>query len=193
MKKYSLLIALLCAACGGDTVQKTLGMERTAPDEFRVVSRPPLTVPKEFYLYPPDEAMERKAPSVEKNARDVLLDNPSTSYKYQSDTATESSVDTSYPVVQSSNLASGAEDALLSKIGVQDSAPEIREVLKAESEALEERTILENLRNKDNEEVVNAEKERERIKEAVEKKQAIDGKTAETVKTKKSTLDWIFE
>lgn len=48
--------AVLClcalAACGGD-VKETLGLGRKAPDEFRIVSRPPLSVPPQFNLRPP--------------------------------------------------------------------------------------------------------------------------------------------
>lgn len=46
-----LLLAL--SACSGNTVKETLGIDRSAPDEFRVVSRPPLSVPPEFSLRPP--------------------------------------------------------------------------------------------------------------------------------------------
>lgn len=43
---------LTLAACSGG-VQDTLGLHRQPPDEFRVVSRPPLSVPPQFDLRPP--------------------------------------------------------------------------------------------------------------------------------------------
>ncbi|MDE3016628.1 MAG: DUF3035 domain-containing protein [Pseudomonadota bacterium] len=43
----------LLTACSGNTVKTTLGLDRGAPDEFRVVSRPPLSVPPQFNLMPP--------------------------------------------------------------------------------------------------------------------------------------------
>jgi hypothetical protein len=44
----------LLAACGGSgDMRETLGLNRKAPDEFRVYSRPPLNVPPEFNLHPP--------------------------------------------------------------------------------------------------------------------------------------------
>ena len=45
---------LMLAACSGNTVKDTLGLTRAAPDEFRVVSRPPLSVPPQFNLRAPD-------------------------------------------------------------------------------------------------------------------------------------------
>lgn len=54
---------LLCAAlsaCEG-SVKESLGLSRKAPDEFRVYSRPPLSVPPEFNLRPPANADETAA------------------------------------------------------------------------------------------------------------------------------------
>ncbi len=194
MKHFIFLPALmLCAACGGNTVQKTLGYERTAPDEFRVVSRPPLTVPKEFYLYPPDEAARRQSPTATKDARSVLLEESQTAYKYKEDSVSDYDVDSSVPVVQSSALPSGAEESLLSKIGAQNADGSIRKTLSQEAELQEDKSLLDKIRTPEEEEIVNAEKERERILEAQKNEQPIDGQGAETVDTKKSTLDWIFE
>ena len=56
-KSYSGLLAvtgLAVIALGGCTsVRQALGSEKTAPDEFRVVSKAPLVVPPEFNLRPP--------------------------------------------------------------------------------------------------------------------------------------------
>lgn len=53
----TVLIASLfmLAACDGTTVQEKLGISRPAPDEFSVIARPPLTVPPEFDLKPPQK------------------------------------------------------------------------------------------------------------------------------------------
>jgi hypothetical protein len=42
------------AACSSGTVKDTLGLNRASPDEFRVMSRPPLSIPPDFTLRPPD-------------------------------------------------------------------------------------------------------------------------------------------
>lgn len=62
------------SACGGETVKDTLGLNREAPDEFRVVSRPPLSVPPQFNLRPPagpGEAVTTQA--ADKQAEALLL------------------------------------------------------------------------------------------------------------------------
>jgi hypothetical protein len=56
MNKPITVLALLAAAtaasgCAG--VQRSLGSVRTAPDEFRVVTQAPLTLPPEYSLRPP--------------------------------------------------------------------------------------------------------------------------------------------
>ncbi|MEJ0010899.1 MAG: DUF3035 domain-containing protein [Alphaproteobacteria bacterium] len=52
---------LLLSACSSGEVKDTLGLDRTAPDEFSVVSRPPLSVPPEFELAPPRPGAEGPA------------------------------------------------------------------------------------------------------------------------------------
>lgn len=55
--KHRHCIAAAClaalSACSSGSVKDTLGLNRAAPDEFRVVSRPPLSVPPQFSLRPP--------------------------------------------------------------------------------------------------------------------------------------------
>ncbi len=56
MQKTATLVALVaaCAAtsgCGG--FRQAIGVEKVAPDEFRVVTRAPLTLPPDYSLRPP--------------------------------------------------------------------------------------------------------------------------------------------
>ncbi len=49
-----LLILVLFAALGAcDTIRKVAGIDKTAPDEFTVISRAPLDLPPDFSLRPP--------------------------------------------------------------------------------------------------------------------------------------------
>ncbi len=59
------------SACGGD-VRDSLGLKKKAPDEFMVVSSPPLTVPPDFSLSSPvqDRIIESK---VTKDAEEALF------------------------------------------------------------------------------------------------------------------------
>jgi hypothetical protein len=50
--------ALILSSCG-DSAKRVLGLERTAPDEFAVVKRAPLSQPPDFKLRPPRPGSER--------------------------------------------------------------------------------------------------------------------------------------
>ncbi len=52
------LAALSLAACGAD-LRRSIGLTKTPPDEFTVVSRAPLQVPPEFGLRPPQPGAAR--------------------------------------------------------------------------------------------------------------------------------------
>lgn len=47
------LVAACAAATGCASAGKALGVEKSAPDEFRVVTRAPLTLPPDYALRPP--------------------------------------------------------------------------------------------------------------------------------------------
>ena len=56
VRPLALFSLLALTACSSNTVKDTLGLGRAAPDEFRVVSRPPLSVPPQFSLRPPSNS-----------------------------------------------------------------------------------------------------------------------------------------
>jgi hypothetical protein len=123
-------------------VRDSLGLNRSAPDEFRVVSHPPLTIPPDFYLVPPDEARARAARTRDEtlSARDILSSRPQRSvashYKKQHDSRTPA--DTATPAVQRSNLPSSAEQVLLRKVGANQADPDIRTKLREEEDTKRE-------------------------------------------------------
>lgn len=54
-----LICLVMIAGCGGgNDIKSTLGLRRQAPDEFVVISNPPLRVPPEFKLTPPSSDSE---------------------------------------------------------------------------------------------------------------------------------------
>lgn len=53
-----LAAAVLLTGCGND-IRKQFGLTRSAPDEFRVVSRAPLTMPPDYSLRPPTPGARR--------------------------------------------------------------------------------------------------------------------------------------
>ena len=65
------LAALSLAGC--DSFKRTVGIERTSPDEFAVESRAPLTIPPDFDLRPPQPGAPRpQEPSAADKAKLAL-------------------------------------------------------------------------------------------------------------------------
>jgi hypothetical protein len=204
MKRMILLTALLCSACDGGNVKETLGLNRRAPDEFRVVSRPPLSVPKEFYLYPPEEAAAHAVPQAQgEDARSVLLGGSApalnTNYldHYQEDAPAGTGLaDTAVPEVSAGALASPAEESLLGKARANQENPEIRTLLKKENAALEEEntSVLDAIAVKPAETdlVVDAAKERARLQENAKAGKPVTHGDVPVTKPKNSVLDRLF-
>jgi hypothetical protein len=69
-----LTIANLTALSGCESVKKSFGGKKSAPDEFIVYKRPPLSQPPDFGLRPPTlGAGHQKLKSTTETARDALL------------------------------------------------------------------------------------------------------------------------
>lgn len=170
MKKQHWLVAsllLTLTACGGDEVKETLGLEHDAPDEFTVVSRPPLSVPKEFYLVPPTQGDAGEfGQDTSLTAREKLTGKPSDASDMSLDEAERGLADSAVPVVQSSDIETPGESSLLRQAGADHADPGIRKKLYSDQPLeKEDPGILEKLRGNPNEEpVVDASKEAERIR-----------------------------
>ena len=126
--KYSHLITIcafaLCA-CSGDTVKNTLGLNRSAPDEFRVVSRPPLSVPPQFNLRPPSDSNDIPAmPPAEKQAKTMLLGH---------DSALNA---TTLPTV--TTAVDSPESQFLKNAGADKATPNIRAAMEADKQTASE-------------------------------------------------------
>lgn len=124
MKRWMLcLLAVPFAltACSG--VKKTLGVERSAPDEFAVVERAPLTMPPNFGLEPPRPGAPRPQELVgDQRAEAVVFGKP----------------------VATSANASASEKAFLKQMDAP-ADPDIRQKLRGERDAGEATTVTERL------------------------------------------------
>lgn len=175
------LAGVILSSCSGN-VQDRLGLRRDAPDEFKVVSAPPLNIPPDFALLPPGES---DAPSlnVTEQARQVIFT----------------------PVSNDIDLGklspSAGESKLLSKAGVSN--PDIRTLLKQEqyqvTQQKEEKGMFKkfveyaSFSKSEKEPVVNASKEKERIvKNKQEGKPANDGETQTVEKGGEGLLNRVF-
>src|SRR5262245_9973341 len=64
--RISLLLAGVAAAglvSGCGSTQRMLGLEKSAPDEFRVITKAPLVVPPDYALRPPRPGDARPGPA----------------------------------------------------------------------------------------------------------------------------------
>ena len=112
----SLLILSLAAAAlsACSDIRESLGMGRSAPDEFAVVDRPPLAMPPDFGLRPPAPGAPRPQeidPS--QRASETLFG--------------------AEPVVNQSVALSPSEKALLLQTGADKASPNIRATINNES------------------------------------------------------------
>ncbi len=63
----------LLAGCGREEVQRSFGLTRSAPDEFVVTTRAPLSVPPDFALRPPQPGAARPQEQTTTNAAEDAL------------------------------------------------------------------------------------------------------------------------
>ncbi|MBN8531185.1 MAG: DUF3035 domain-containing protein, partial [Alphaproteobacteria bacterium] len=158
-----------------------LGLNKNAPDEFKVVARPPLTVPPDFTLRPPLAPGEQAPLSsgVRAQAAETILGrNP------------ESAV---------SSSGGTAESAFLKKTGVDKADPQIRSRITEENtQYIEQRTtVIDELagRKKDlKEPVVDASKEKDRLDANIkEGKSVSEGETPEKDPGKDGWFQQLFK
>ncbi len=146
-KKTVVLLSILCvmAATGCSDVKSNLGLDRPAPDEFRVMSRAPLTLPPDFNLRPPAPGAEQlAAKSPETIAKESLIG----------------------ARAENNSAISAEESKLLELTGAANADPTIRATVDRETQQLIDAntSILGKIRNFDPQApVVDAAAERERI------------------------------
>ncbi len=61
------------AACSGDELTRTFGLTRDAPDEFRVTTRAPLSMPPDLTLRPPQPGATRPQEMTQREQAEAAL------------------------------------------------------------------------------------------------------------------------
>lgn len=157
----SLIAICMLTACGEGTLSERIGLERKPPDEFRVLSRPPLTVPPEFNLRPPADSAETQSTS--RQAETLIFGEEVEAVGLKPGTA-----DTAVTAVETDTLGTSADENFLQNAGAQVANPDIRNMLRQENKEdmyPEDKTLLQKLREPSNKEpTVDAMKEAERLK-----------------------------
>lgn len=178
-KITSLLLTCLClSACGEGSVGEKLGIERKPPDEFRVLSRPPLNIPPEFNLRPPSDGSDYTG--LETPASKVAEE---TVFGSSVDDTNESTLrpgnaETAVMPVESSDAASGTDQNFLNRAGASTANPSIRKIIRQESGTTgyeEEKSTLDILGSENpREPMVDAEKEKARLEQNAKEGKAVD-------------------
>lgn len=135
--KLSLYTVAMAAAlsagltgCGGG-VKETLGLNRQAPDEFQVVRRPPLAIPPDFRLRPPEPgAPPTGMGTAQDMGRAALYGNGGGAFQ-------GGWIGQNGAVAGRQGL-SGGERAFLSAVGADKASPDIRATVNRESSVLAE-------------------------------------------------------
>lgn len=182
MKLSSLFITgslLALTACGGGSVKETLGIGHKAPDEFRVVARPPLSMPPQFNLRPPSTNSESATViPADKQAKSII-------------TGDDDAV--------SEKKSSANESQFMKNIGVDKADPKVRDELTQQKlEAQEKKEegswwggVTSVTEKKDT--LVDAKKEAQRIKTNKEaNKPVTEGETPEVKDKDHGVLGNIF-
>ncbi len=119
------MVVLALAVGGCETLRGAAGLTKKAPDEFRVVSRAPLSMPSHYGLKAPRPGMARpQETDVPSQARQIVLDSGTAGSKKKA-------------VIDLPGGGPG-EIALLTKAGVDKSDPKIRQLVNTESAVLAE-------------------------------------------------------
>jgi hypothetical protein len=187
MLRYSLTIAMVLALSACEGIKKQLGVTKQSPDEFKVVSRAPLTVPPEFTLRPPEPGIPRpQEGTTAQQARSAV-------FRLQ-----EPQAATLEPKIETDDRSRG-ELSLLKAAGADKPDPNIRRIVDSETQRLnaESDDFLEALvfwRDSPKfGEVVNADEEAKRLREnAALGKPVTAGETPTIERKKKALLEGLF-
>jgi hypothetical protein len=177
----ALLAGLALSGC--TDARKALGYDKSPPDEFRVVSRAPLSLPPDYALRPPAPGASRPQDQTSpQQARQALLG---------------AGAAPSRPALPAT--ASAGEGALLAKVGSPRNDPRIRELVDRESVALADadRTFFDRLvfwqKPPEPGSVVDPQREAQRLREnQALGRTATDGDTPTIRRRKKGALEGIF-
>ncbi|MFQ6018577.1 MAG: DUF3035 domain-containing protein [Kiloniellaceae bacterium] len=178
-------LVLALTACEG--FRKELGLTKQAPDEFRVVSRAPLTLPPDFNLRPPEPGIPRPQEGTPtQQARRAV---------FRAEKPKAPSLDEVIPA----DGRSLGERALLKAAGADKAEPNIRVIVDRETTQLnlEDEDFIETLifwrQPRKPGVVVDAEEEARRLREnAALGKAVTEGETPTIKRRKKALLEGLF-
>lgn len=189
----ALVVSLPLAAGGCTSMKQTLGLTKQSPDEFKVVSRAPLSMPPDYNLRPPTPGAPRPQ---EGTPRDQAA---SAVFQYADSGAVPSDAIPPIGEGESETAQSSGESALLQSAGASGVDPNIRQLVDSETaeDQASSRTLADTLVFwRDPEpygEVVDPSAEQKRLQEnAALGKPVTEGETPTIVRKKRGLLEGIF-
>ena len=189
-----LAVALSALAGGCSSVKEQLGLTKQSPDEFKVVSRAPLSMPPDYNLRPP-------TPGAPRPQEGTTRDQAANAVFQYSGNGSSLQPDQIPPIGEgeSETAQSSGESALLQSAGASGVDPNIRQVVDSETTADEadSRTLADTLVFwRDPEpygDVVDPAAEQKRLQEnAALGKPTTEGETPVIVRKKRGMLEGIF-
>jgi hypothetical protein len=183
----ALVVALPLATGGCSGVKETLGLTKQSPDEFKVVSRAPLSMPPDYNLRPPTPGSPRPQEGTPRDqAQQAVLGIPADAIPPIGEGEAETA------------LSSG-ESALLQSAGATGVDPNIRQLVDTETaeDAADSRTLADTLVFWREPEpygtVVDPAAEQKRLQENAATGQPItEGETPTVVRKKRGMLEGVF-
>lgn len=178
-----LTVALAISGCG-NSFRESLGLNRTAPDEFQVMAHAPLSMPPDINLKPPAPGAPRpQEPATRDQAQSIVVG---------------ASTGEPAPMIDLTGRSNG-EAALLTTAGAVDVDPNIRQIVEEEtaSQVERDRTVVSRLVFWREQEpygsVVDPVGESQRIQDNIEQgKPMTEGDTPIITRKKKGLLEGIF-
>jgi hypothetical protein len=200
MRRTPILIAALAVglplATGGCSgLKETLGLSKQSPDEFKVVSRAPLSMPPDYNLRPPTPGAPRPQEGTPRDQAAAAV------FQYSNTTSGAMPADAIPPVGEgeAETAQSSGESALLQSAGAGGVDPNIRQLVDAETaeDEANSKTLADTLtfwrEPEPYGEVVDPVLEQKRLEEnSATGKPVTEGETPTIVRRKKGMLEGIF-
>ena len=182
MLRLSLIVGMVLALSACEGVKQQLGFSKQSPDEFKVLSRAPLTLPPDYTLRPPEPGLTRpQEGTTSQQAKNAVFG------------LQQPEAGTLEPKIENDDR-SVAELSLLKAAGADQSDPNIRRIIDAETQQLnaDSDDFLEALvfwrQPQAAGEIVDAEEEARRLRENVALGKPVTAGETPTIERKRKAL-----
>jgi hypothetical protein len=188
----ALAVSLPLATGGCSNVRETLGLTKQSPDEFKVVSRAPLSMPPDYNLRPPTPGAPRPQEGTPRDQAQQAV------FQY-SETGVPADAIPPIGEGEAESAQSSGESALLQSAGAAGVDPNIRQLVDSETadDEASSRTLADTLtfwrEPEPYGEVVDPAAEQKRLQENAALGQPVtQGETPTIVRKKRGLLEGIF-